>query len=237
MNSFVKLLLINVLLFLSLQTSSAQSALVQQENLNKIGENWHNGSVITFNNRYKGVNGSPLLHNDWLPGSITLTSDTVITDVYIKYDVEEDRLYRRVNHNNANLILNYKIKSFTVLGVGSEKTFIKMAIDKPDEETFVELLANGTLVLVSKPKCRIRKADSNSSYGTGQQYDEYIHYTELFLLDTKTNEIQPAKANKKFFLQHMEDKEEAMSNYFKTNKPFLKDEKEVKQLVNFYNAL
>ena len=237
MNSFVKLITYYISIFFIIQSVNAQSALVQQENLEKIGENWHNGSVLTFDNRYKGVNGTPFLFEDWLPGSITLISDTIITDLFLKYDVNEGRLYRKVNLNKANLILNYKIKSFKMIDIGYEKTYLKMALEDGEPETFVELLSKGKLNLLAKPECRLRKADKNSSYGTGRQYDEYIHSSELFIFNTNTQVLKPVKNSRKFFLEQMADKEDAIKKYLKRNKPFLKEASAVIKLVNYYNGL
>ena len=229
-----------ILLFLSVyflcNISFSQSALVEQENLKKVGENWFSGSVITFDNRYKGTLGSPLLLKDWSKGSITLKSDTTIVDVSLRYNVLEGKIYRQTKGEKANLILNSRVKSFTL----SEKNFIVINLTSTNGDAlqgYAESLSTGILNLLAIPTCRIRPSDSNNAYGTGRQYDEYIHNEQLYINASGTSIALKVKASKKFFLELMQDKEAEIKKYFKYQKPYLKERTELIRLVNFYNQL
>jgi|GEM_PF-4972090 len=228
------------LLFLSIyflcNIAFSQSALVEQENLKKVGENWFSGSVITFDNRYKGTLGSPLLFEEWCNGTITLKSDTTIVDISLKFNVQEGKIYRKTKGNKANLILNSRVKSFTL----DQKNFT--AIDLVTEngnvlQGYAESLSIGKHNLIAMPTCRIRPADDNNAYGTGRQYDEYIHDELLYLYAGGTNTAIKVKPSKKFFLEVMRDKEVEIKKYFKYQKPYLKERNELIRLVNFYNQL
>ncbi|MEM1137439.1 MAG: hypothetical protein AAGI07_16485 [Bacteroidota bacterium] len=239
MKTLVKLIIFSASLF-QIVFAQSQSPIVQEQNIQEIGQNWYNGSVITFDKRYKGVKGSPFLTEEWLPGTITLNNDTIIEDLHLKYNVQENRLYRRAENEKANLILNYLVKSFSIVGSGSMRNFIRVSLkDEKGEEInqFVELFAQGKLNLISKPECRIRKADSNNVYGSGRQYDEFIQNSSLYIYPKGERIAKQVKESKKFFIELMPDKENEIKAYFKENKPFLKDQQVVSKLVQYCNQL
>ncbi len=104
------------------------------------------------------------------------------------------------------------------------------------KRVFLQVLYNDSSILYKRYFKEFREADYGGAYSQDRRYDEY-HDRHSYYLKTADNELQMLKPKKNSILEIMEGKSDEVEKYIKKEKPDLKTEEGLIQVINFYDKL
>lgn len=242
----MKLRLLSVALFSSLLMMCpglmAQiSTLDNQQNLNSVGSDYSpsNNMMRTFDNRFKGIEGSPYLLNAWKEGQIISHEGSVYNDIMIRYNIEKDILSIASNEGGTITIPRETIAEFTLKD--QYETFRFLAIEDPAEPTespmFCQILEEGPVqVLVQRRKSFV-PGSSNLAFG-GQTNSQYkFHQNRYFVRKRVSGEtFKVGRLNGKMF-KFLGDNQKEMKDISRDRQWFVSDPEQLVMLIRFYNVM
>ena len=114
--------------------------------------------------------------------------------------------------------------------------FKQVFIEKLKKRIFMEVLYNEKSILYKRYYKEFREADYGGAYSQDRRYDEY-HDRQSYYIKTADNELQMIKPNKKSVIEIMKDKSEELEKYIKKEKPDLKTDDGLVQLIRYYDSL
>src|SRR5688572_1011672 len=143
-------------------TAQAQDA-DAQSNLQNLASG--NSMFRSFDNRYKGVVGSPTLLEQYVPGRINLVSGKVVDHPKMNYDLVSDELL--VIRNSAEMVVSKEaVVSFTLDSIEFKKVRLLSG------ETFAQILVSGNCQLLLKSEKEIKAPTNTGAYSPGNSYSE-----------------------------------------------------------------
>jgi hypothetical protein len=102
-------------------------------------------ALTTFNSA--GIQGTPYYKEEWTPGTVKFRNQTVATGLNLRFDVYNNNVY--FQRDGGTFKFTEAVSEFTL---GNNKDFVCRngypAIDKQDEKTFYEVLADGKIQLL-----------------------------------------------------------------------------------------
>ncbi len=182
MKSAVLLLLTTV----ALPTTFAQtkSAPERQQIVEEVGRNFNQNAVQTFDERYEGVKGSPLLLEQWTPGKVALRNGKVFTSVELKYDLYQDEIVVKHPYDRAVIPDKLTIDWFSMATAQGNDSLHFVRVEylpnnrKFPPNHFAQVLygslsdpKKSTLLAVHTKK--LIKADYQGGYSANRPYDEF----------------------------------------------------------------
>jgi len=133
---------------------------------------------LGFDNRYKGVKGSPMRFEEWQEGSITNRSGKTVQTSDINVDLISHNLIVQKEKNKLYTVSPQEIQQITFQSKPDNILMLVLpptAFDKPkvDKLGFYEVLFDNDLQFLKHTEKYLQKADFEKPYSTGRQYDEY----------------------------------------------------------------
>lgn len=211
-----------------------------QSNLNAIAGAAGNGAVVrSFDNRYEGLKGSPLLIEQWIPGEVELNNGNRIINVAIKYDVMGHQLYLKTPKNDSVRLNESHVKQFVLNGNDAKQTFMRGAdlnADASLKTNLMRVIYQGKYSLVQVPKKTFQKANYQGAYNAGIRYDEILDESAYYLLrpDGTSEKI---KLNRKSVVGALGSVANRVEEYAKTNRVDFKTEADLTKLLTFASTL
>jgi len=219
------------------------SGVEMQQTLNALGappSPTSNNVVRTFDNRFKGVRGTPFLLPDWTSGKIIEDVDDTVKNVKLHYDVVEQDLWVENNMGYRLIINKDKIKGFIISDESSDRIFITHADpDNSDKSTiFMEVLEKGVATLLCKRRKYYVPADRTSSAYNHHPYDEYREGKTAYYLslagDSTLHKIAPRKGK---ILKTLGEHTQELKQYIKDQAYYIIEEPQIEAIVRHYNLL
>ena len=183
-----------------------------------------------------GITGTPYVFEDFKQGNIFYANKLRINGKLLNYDCYNDRW--EYSADNSVYLLNSSQIDYFEIFPGQDRTmlFKQVFVEKLKKQVFLQVLYNENSILYKRHFREFREADYGGAYSQDRRYDEY-HERESYYLKTDDNELHLLKSNKKSALEIMEDQREELEKYIKKEKPNLKTEAGMVQLIRFYDSL
>jgi hypothetical protein len=200
-----------------------------QDNLNRAAAEGV-GVIQTFDNRYEGVRGAPVIFSEFLLGSVVLFNTTV-TGVFLNYDAYNNEiLFKSKMEDNYKVFNNSKILAFTVQDESRERKFeVQKGVDKPYE--ILESLFEGNTKYFRVHKKVLLQADFQGAYSSNRKYDEFDHQVSYFYLQGEQR--IPFKFNQSALKKAFPKKADAIAKFTKQNKTDFKNDADCIMLLQF----
>lgn len=189
--------------------------------------------------RKPGLVGSPYLNDDWLIGNVSLKNGGEIKFAPIKYDILNSQVLFRETKRVMMVKLNY-VDSFSLLQPNGKyfefiinKTWTN---DSKDASGVYQTLSKiESYGLLKRHEIVLIKANYNVAMSTGVKDDRFKKKFKLYFLNTVKNEVEIVPNGKKKIGLYFNN--EKITSYIKTNKPNLKEEEGLIELIEFANSI
>ncbi len=183
-----------------------------------------------------GTTGTPYVFEDFKQGNIFYANKMRIDGKLLNYDCYNDR-WEYSSGNSIYLLNSSQIDYFEIFsGQDTIMLFKQVFVEKLKKQVSLQVLYNENSILYKRHFREFREADYGGAYSQDRRYDEY-HDRESYYLKTGDNEPQVLKSNKKSALEIMQGQREEVEKYIKKEKPNLKTEAGLVQLIRFYDSL
>ncbi|MES2652151.1 MAG: hypothetical protein V4663_10440 [Bacteroidota bacterium] len=185
--------------------------------------------------KYKNVNGSPYLFEDWTLGTAKTIDNATKKDIQLKYDEVEDILIMK-GDNNKLLIFPVQVAEFNI---NDPKTNIARlfrsgftATKTNTDKSFFEVIADGKVRLLRKNH-KIISESKEYSGAINKSISDGIKY----YLVNEDNTPVAVKLDIKSISALLPAKQVQLTEYAKTNKLNLKNHEDAVKLISYYNSL
>jgi len=222
MRCFILLLLLCTTYF----TTQAQDA-DAQSNLQNLASG--NSMFRSFDNRYKGIVGSPTLLEQYVPGRINFLSGQVVDYPKMNYDIVMGELL--VIRNGAEMVVNKgSVVSFTLDSIEFRKQRLLTG------EEFVQVLVSGKSQLLMKTEKVVKAPTNTGAYSPGQTYSE-LDVEKKYFWQAPDGSVFEIK-NKKTLLSDVKNSTGFdLEPFVKGHKLTVKDPLHLEQIFNHLNRL
>jgi len=183
-----------------------------------------------------GTTGTPYVFEDFKQGNIFYTNKMRVDGKLLNYDCYNNRW--EFSAGNSIYLLNSSQIDYFEIFPGQDRIilFKQVFVEKLKKQVSLQVLYNENSILYKRHFREFREADYGGAYSQDRRYNEY-HDRESYYLKTGDNELQVLRSNKKSALEIMEDQREEVEKYIKKEKPNLKTEAGLVQLIRFYDSL
>ncbi len=181
----------------------------------------------------KGLDGSPWLTENWVPGTVLTIKGTTITGLDYRYNVYRNRLYFR--YENADYVISYPDSIQQLLM--DNKTFVFGDSDPSEKvnKRFMEVAVDGKARLYVNYYPQIIPANFNIILGTGSP-NETVAVKENYLIKVG-NVITEVDKKGKLIPVALSDKNKEISEFLKKEKISAKNLSDLEKVVRYYNSL
>jgi hypothetical protein len=197
-----------------------------------VGSPENSGTGIYGSNTSLG-DKSALYFNDWSPGTVVLTDNTIITDRMLRYDIYHRQMQFAYNGDTAAFGKPEEVKSITF----GEYTFVydEFICKEGKRKDYLEVLAEGPCRLFVYRCINYKYVDDCAIPGAENPREEF--YQAKKYLFSKNNEIATSMPeNKNDVIELFSDKDLNIKKFIHENKIKLDDEQDLIKLVNYYNG-
>ncbi len=214
--------------------------------MNEVGRDFNQGAVQTFDERYEGVKGSPLLFEQWAPGRVTLRDGKVFASVELKYDLYRDEIVVKHPYDHAVIPDKHTIARFSLHTEPSDDSSHFVLIDylpnyrKFPLNHFAQVLygslsnpATSTLLAVHNKK--LIKASYEGAYSANRPYDEFSEIMTSYYLIKPDGRSYRLKPTIKSVRRTLGDKKAAISAFLDKESINPDNPDDLAQLINYYD--
>lgn len=223
----VALLILPMTWFVAAQ-NTAGSPVDQEQNLRDLGNlNAFTPGAMGFDNRYEGIQGSPMLFDDWMSGTIQFVSqDTFTAPITLNIELVRQVVVVKLRDGSMGEMGAMNIKAVQV-GQDSKKDAKTYIVAKENEvegvksvrPKFYEALHLGAFNFLKETRKEFRKADFKGPYSADRRYDEFLteeHYW-LQVPGQAYEKVRTRKRDIEKTLSAYEDQVAALSKEHKLN--------------------
>lgn len=242
----MKIRLLTVAVFLSNTLVIAplvaqMSPLDNQQNITAAGAGYSpsNNMMRTFDNRFKGVEGSPYLLNSWKQGQIISTEGSVFNDVMIRYNIETDDLSIASNEGGTITIPREDITEFTLTDRYESYRF--QSIEDPSNPTgrkiFCEVIEEGPVQVLIQHRKYFVPGSATLAFGN-QASSEYKYHQDRYYLRKRTSgkTLKVGRLNGKAF-RFLANYEQEMKEIARDREWFVTNPEQLVMLIQYYNMM
>ena len=181
----------------------------------------------------KGLDGSPWLTEDWVPGTIFLASGKTIEGLKYRYNLYRNQLYFK--YNDAEYIVGSQDSIAYLLMEG--KTFVYDNSDPTnrDKRRLMEVAVDGNARLYVNYYPEIIPANYNIALGSGNK-NETVAVKESYLIKVGTV-ITVVDRKGKLIPVALADKNQEVNAFIKKEKISPKNRADIEKVVRYYNSL
>lgn len=233
-----------IFLFFSSQLGIAQSknALEKQQIVNTVGNEYNQGAVQTFNERYEGIKGSPFLTDQWTDGEVQMRNGKVFDDVRIKYDLYRDEITVKRRDGAEVIPDKTTIRQFS-LKLDSQsvapRRFVRFD-DRADHRKFpythfAEVLYEGKSTLRAIYRRKFIKADYRRAYHANRPYDQFSEPTTTYYFTNAKGQTRPLKPQRKSVLRLLKDKKSQVSKFVDNRQIDFENPDDLVRLIQYYD--
>ena len=194
-------------------------------------------SIGTFDNRETSYQGSPLLWEDWMYGSILLAGNKKYSDreYRINYNALDNILYVRIGNSIYEMLLT-KVKSINVISDIDSAVEYKVLIGKNSEIGLFEVLyTDENIELVKSTDIELQKAYYNAALDAGDVRPN-LKRTDFLFISKGGQLYELPKKRKKLVEMYSRNKEiNGIVRFFEKNRVDLKNVEEVQSALNDFN--
>ena len=218
----------------------------RQQIVNEVGKNFSQASVQTFDERYEGVKGSPLLLDQWAPGKVTLRDGKVFANVELKYDLYRDELVVKHPYDHAVIPDKHTIARFSLRAEQPNDSLNFIQVDYlPNYRNFppnhfAQVLYGNlsdptTSTLLAVHDKKLIKANFEGAYSANRPYDEFSQTMTSYYLVKPDGRSYKLKPKIKSIRRLLSDKKAAVSAFLDKESINPENPNDLAQLVKYYD--
>ncbi len=217
------------------------STLDNQQNLNSIGGDYspNNNMMRTFDNRFKGIEGSPYLLNTWKEGQIITHEGSVFNDIMIRYNIEEDILSIASNEGGTITIPRENIAEFTLSDQYDTFRFlaIKDPADPAGQDIFCQILEEGPVQVFIQRRKYFVPGSATIAFGNQENSQYKYHQDRYYVRKRQSGEtFKVGRLNGKVF-KFLGENQKEMREISRDRQWFVTDPEQLVMLIRFYNLM
>lgn len=192
-----------------------------------------------FDARVSKVKGTHYLDDHWNIGIIRLKNNKIIKNYPLKYDIENQWMEVKFDHDIKLLDLRW-IRSFEwVNGASNRLRFVNS-----NQYTFedgvqrlgvFEILSEGELSLLTKTDTEVREANYVPALDMGDMDKKIYKVEKLYVVSDNT--VKPFPKKKSEFFSLFGDNAAEIDDYAKVNKLKYRNKRDARQIFHYYNSL
>ncbi len=197
--------------------------------------------IMTIDNRYEGLVGSPYFSSEWSNGQIMMLGGKTYTNVPVKFDAHRQALILlRPKQGNDSIIIDRP----TVLGFQLENSQGESYLfrrypgvkftDKDVADGYFLVLYEGKTALLKRVVKTVQEANYKGGYSNGNRFDSFDNVYSYYLLKPDQT-LTRVKLTKKALLDALADKRDALKPIADTLD--LRSEADAAALVKQYDSL
>lgn len=173
-----------------------------------------------------GVEGTPYLVEDWSKGTVKFANGVVTKDVPLRLDLMNNKVYFK--KDEAELEFVQPVWEFTLNYPKGDSAKFRSgypAIDRNNNETWYEVLADGKLQLL---KYRVKTIQSKQGYGDAER-KSYYDKDQLYAM-LPDGKMISVKKDKDDLMKAIPSAAEAIKKIVEEKKLKLRNEEQLRQL-------
>lgn len=181
-----------------------------------------------------GVEGSPLLFDDWKAADVTLHNGERYHVAKVNFDVTDQKFIYEKNDTVYEFIDNLKeVRIYSEEHAASNTDLIFNPAINPVQQGFIQVLTSGKIVIVRE----YEKKPKGENYSNGM-----VNNTRKYVLKTSQsaiidNKIIPVKYNRAALEELTAQKRKEIDAYVKGNKLNTKKENDFLSAIKYYNSI
>lgn len=184
--------------------------------------------------------GSVYLFDDWKEATIILKDSSYVTDYPMKYNLRSRYLEFKGKDDSINVLFFAKVDLMfvnTVNGTSVYESCANYVMDFPElgDCEFVEVMAQGKVLLIDKLTLGMVEANYNTALDAGETSDTY--YVEHSYYIIKNGNLIRISKSKGSIISALDDKKDQLKSFIKTNKLKMRQPENIAKVVKFYNSL
>ena len=188
---------------------------------------------VIFDEKEKGLDGSPWLTETWSPGIITLTSGKIIDGLKYRYNVYRNRLY--FQYENSEYVVGSPDSVKQIIMDGKKFVYDSSDPKDKDKKRFLEVLVDGKATLYINYYPFMIPSNYNIALGSGSK-NETVSTKESYLLKVGSNLVVVDKKGKIIPLT-LVDKKKEITDFMKKEKISAKKRFDLEKVIRYYNSL
>lgn len=192
-----------------------------------------NSMFQSFDNRLKGVKGGITLLEEYVPGRIQMSKGQVVNHNQMNYDAYNDELL--VIRNNQETVVTAAMVNHFVLSADGDTLHFTRFVGPDGKIGFFQKMGGSGSKAGFYKKCykELREPDYKGAYSQGRNYAEFIPAYKYFV-HVKGKKLTEFK-NRKTFLQHFPEQEQALEDFIGREDIDFKDESDLNRLFTYLN--
>jgi lysyl-tRNA synthetase class II len=212
------------------------------QNINKYVPVVSNSKYLTEIPKQKNApEGSVYIIDEWVSSTIVFSDATYMSNLETRYNLKS-KFIEILNPDNTIGVVYFGQVDYIITNEKFGKSSIyanclKFANDFPElkNSEFAEVLVDGKATLIDDIKLEVIQANYNPQIDAGKNYDTYTKKHTYYIINN--GKLLKIKKNKKSILNALQDKQEQISTYIKTNKLKMSNIENIINVVNYYNEL
>ena len=200
-----------------------------------------NNTIQTFDNRFKGIKGSPYLYDHWLKGTLVTTAGDIYQDIELKYQMVEEEILIKNLKGQLVRLTKEQVSEFYIHDDAVTYAFMVFPIPNSKNQQklmYCQIVTDGAVqILIRRRKYYVPANRDNFSYND-QTYDEYKFKKDVVYLRKKEDKM-PIKytRSRKALFQFLGSHEDELKDFIKANQLILADISDLMELINYFNEL
>lgn len=197
-----------------------------------VGSHDNSGTGLMGSNSGLGKE-SGIFFNDWSPGTVVLTDNTVITDRMLRYDIYHRQMQFACKGDTAAFGKPEEVKTISF----GNNTFVydEFMCKDGKRKDYMEVLADGDCRLLLY-RCINYKLVEECAIPGAESPKEEFYQTKKYFLSINKKLAEPLPEQKNEVIEMLSDKGKDIKSFMQTNKTKLTDEQDLIKLVNYYNG-
>ncbi len=233
---------INLLFFIALISINAAlaQAIVGANSGKPIDMNTRAGGFVTeIKKNNTEVRGNTYLAEEWKSATLSLIDGTVITDKLMRYDILMNQFEIKIE-GQLKGIQGFNVTSFVIYneftqGVDQYINAKQYSLEGAKLIGFFKVTNIDKWSFLTKTDVELKKANYNAILDVGEEDPEYVKSSKFFISNGQSL-IPVVSNNKKKFADSFGDKSDQVLQFLKDKKLSLKEEIDMRTLVNFLNT-
>ncbi|MDX9881927.1 MAG: hypothetical protein RBS73_07655 [Prolixibacteraceae bacterium] len=195
-------------------------------------------SVLTEKSRmggqydYSSIQGSPFLNNEFVKGEVTSTSNTIVSDVPLRYNIYADEIEYEEKDKKTFYLDKSTVKNIKI--GGSEFIYKAYLLNNKLGRSYFEVLLRGKATLLKQYRVNFEDAKPAKAYEDPSPARFKTSKPDFYIAfgDAEAKRISGAKQLSE---ELFSDKGTEIAGFIKKNKLKTGDQEDIVRIVQFYN--
>lgn len=191
-------------------------------------------------NNERPLRGTPFWKSTWEKGIFVFKDNSLLRNIPVKILFYEEQSVLAKRPEGDSIIINMdKIKELRIYDPNIQDTvrFQRIIHSENVKGEIMEVLYEGLTSLYIRHDVTFVPGEPPRAMGTGRTYDEFVSKVDYFVFKKGYPVLKKFRPNKKGILEALPGQDVALTEYLKTQKLDLGNNKDLVKIVAYYNQL